>query len=1055
MDHDIRWTIQKIDKYLQLIEPYVYRSKIDLDPFRYFKIDGSSIHPPELNELDINEGLLVPENSFWGEADTNFILQTTFQAPPDWQHTALYLPIGSAGDFSHPEALVYIDSTPYAAVDRHHQEVILPGSISRNTEHTLTLYGWTGSLSNRQLPALAMGNCSLVEIDQPTRDFLALARIALGIAEQLDKHDPVRASLLTSLNEAINMLDIRESQEDRFYASVRDSHNLLRENIDHSGNPLSVNIFAAGHAHIDLAWLWTIQQARRKAGKTFYNVIRLMEQFPEYHFSQSQAQLYDFVRQDYPELFALIKQRIRDGQWEPLGMMWVESDCNITGGESLVRQLLLGRTFFKDQFGDTESKVLWLPDVFGFPWSLPQLIKEAGLDSFFTIKIGWSQYNRLPYDSFWWQGLDGSRILTHFSTTKGSSDAFVSIYNSAATPDEVLTTWKNFQQKDLGLPGNVPPLLMVYGYGDGGGGPTREMIENLLEMREFPGAPRVQMGIVSDFFDELKENFGQQLPTWNDELYLEYHRGTYTTQARNKWANRKCEVLLHNTEFAASIASLLEQDFYYPQDELDKIWKLLCLNQFHDILPGTSIGEVYLESQDQYQQITNHSGKILIDSLKKISEYYSGDLLVINPISFYRSDPVVTDLKISDDSRLERPDGTPVTTQKVDNGVLLDLGELAPYSIFSLIVNEFSNSEFEDFGAQSELQVGDTFLENKYVKISLNNNGDITSFFSKELNQEIIPEGEITNQFQAYEDRPITPDAWEIDIFYDDKMWLAEPVNSMRIIEHGPLRAGLEFQRKILNSTIRQKIFLYHNSPQIIFETDIDWQDRFILLKVAFPVQVLSPSATFEIQWGEIKRPTHRNTSWDWAKFEVPAHKWVDLSEGGYGLSLLNDCKYGFDVHENIIRMTLLRSPSYPDPKADAGHHRMTYSLLPHGSDWRSKTIPAAYTLNYPHITYPINGLGDPKVATKKTRDSFFQVDQPNVVIETIKKAEDGNGLIMRLFENQRRRCKCTISTAFELTKTWRVNFLEENLEEIAVDEYGFEFEIKPFQILSFRLIPA
>ncbi len=298
-------------------------------------------------------------------------------------------------------------------------------------------------------------------------------------------------------------------------------------------------------------------------------------------------------------------------------------------------------------------------------------------------------------------------------------------------------------------------------------------------------------------------------------------------------------------------------------------------------------------------------------------------------------------------------------------------------------------------------------------------------------------------------------DAWDIDIYYDDRMWLAEPALSVRVVESGPLRASLEIKRQILHSTFTQRISLAYNSRRLDFHTTVDWQERHILLKVAFPVEVLSPQATYEIQWGSVQRPTHRNTSWDWAKFEVPAHKWVDLSEGGYGLSLLNDCKYGFDVHENIIRMTLLRSPSYPDPKADAGHHRMTYSLLPHGSDWRSKTIPAAYTLNYPHITYPINGLGDPKVATKKTRDSFFQVDQPNVVIETIKKAEDGNGLIMRLFENQRRRCKCTISTAFELTKTWRVNFLEENLEEIAVDEYGFEFEIKPFQILSFRLIPA
>ena len=1056
MLHDIRWSSKKIAKKLELIESLVYRSRLSLPPFRYIELENPIDQPTNSHDTSEKEWKEIPANTYWGGVDKNFILRTAFRIPADWPkdlHIALYLPIGIAGDFSHPEALVYIDDEPFAAVDRHHQEVILPESLTRDSSHNLTLHGWTGSLSQGKVQSLWMGESCLVVVDQATRDFISLARVALGIAVQLDRNDPIRAQLLTSLNQAINLLDTREPLGKDFYASVPDALHSLEEGVKLSGPAQEIQITAAGHAHIDIAWLWTLAQSRQKAHRTFHNVIRLMEQYPEFTFSQSQAQLYEFVRRDYPQLFEIIKDKINHGQWEPLGGMWVEADCNISGGEALIRQLLLGRNYFRQHFGkDAESPVLWLPDVFGFPWSLPQLIKEAGLESFFTIKLGWSQYNRLPFDSFWWQGLDGTRILTHFSTTKGSTDTFVSTYNATATPDEVLTTWKNFQQKDSGIPGQTPPLLMVYGYGDGGGGPTREMLENLQVMKHFPGTPQVQMGKVGEFFKNLRDSVGDRLPTWNDELYLEYHRGTYTTQARNKRANRKSEILLHNLEFTASLAKLLAPEYEYPYRDLRRLWELVCLNQFHDILPGTSIKDVYEESQAQYGELKQLGKNLMHEALEIISRYYVGDFLIVNPTSFSRSDLVFTQQEIPEGCLIEKKDGSPVDMQKVDGGHLLDVGEVSPYSITPIAIKKSTRTESASTSDHSELIAHNNHLENKHLCVTFDERGDISSIFNKELGQEILPPGAIANQFQAFEDRPITPDAWEIDISYDEKIWLADPVESMELIEHGPLRAAIKLKRTILNSTITQRISLDFNAKQLVFDTKVDWRERYILLKVAFPVQVLSPVATYEIQWGDIQRPTHHNTSWDWAKFEVPAHKWVDLSEGGYGVSLLNDCKYGHDIHDNVIRLTLLRSPSYPDPTADQGHHQFTYSLLPHGSDWKFNTISEAYALNDPLITYV-----HPQSSGFQTdmQGSFVQVDQRNVIIETIKAAEDGQGLIIRLFESQRKRCKCVLTTGFDISEGFRTNLLEDNLHSLETEGNRIKFDIKPYQIITFRLIPA
>jgi alpha-mannosidase len=1046
--HDVRLTAQKIARRLALIMPLVYRHRAPLPDFKYQRLDGPESAPPIGPEIDTSGWETVAAESMWGEWRENFILRTTFFIPADWPSdmaVALYLPLGEVGDFSHPEALAYIDGEAYAGCDRHHQEIRLAERWRDGQAHQLALHGWTGGQREKS-PRPWMRTCQVVAIDQTTRDFTVLARVALEAAEVLDGDDgPAHDRLLNALDAAFKVLATREPFGGAFYASVPEALRVLREGIAQAGPPLDVDITGVGHAHIDVAWLWTLGQTRRKAGRTFHTVLRLMEQFPGYGFTQSQPQLYDFVRQDYPALFEAIQARVAEGRWEPIGGMWVEADCNLSGPESLARQFLLGRTFFREHFGpDAESPVLWLPDVFGYAWALPQLIKQAGLDYFFTIKIGWNQYNRLPYDSFWWEGIDGTRVLTHFSTTQEDVNNLTSraTYNAFPSPRTALGTWINSQHKEA-----QREFLMSYGYGDGGGGPTREMLENIGALETFPALPRMSFGRVGEFFRHLEAESGSKLPTWNGELYLELHRGTYTTQGRNKRANRKSEFLLHDAEFLAVLAGLIDPNYIYPTESLHRAWELVCLNQFHDIIPGSSITDVYTQSQQQYAEVFRLALETRQEALLHISEQMSGDLLVANTTAFTRDDLVFWPDALPEGAHLTRDDGQPVHAQPCEDGVWIAAGELPPYSVTPLTVVQGESEQPE-----SGVTATPTLLENAFLRVELNEAGDIIRVYDKANGREVLPPGAIANQLQAFEDRPINWDAWDIDIFYDDRMWLAEPAESVRVLDAGPLRGTLTIKRRILNSTVTQRIALGHHSPRLDFDTQVDWQERHILLKVAFPVDVLSPVATYEIQWGNVQRPTHRNTNWDWARFETVAQKWVDLSEGNYGVSLLNDCKYGHDIQANVMRLSLLRAPTEPDPQADLGEHRFTYSLFPHAGGWDADTIRAAYALNDPLVVAPGGGRADrPDPAVI---GGLLSVDQPNVIIETIKRAEDGRGLIVRLYESQRCRGPVRLKAGFPLAEAWEANLIETDQAPLTLGEDGgLTLPLRPFQIVTLRLI--
>ncbi len=1053
--HDRRMTAAKIAQRLALIAPLVYRQRAPLDTLWLKAAETPDMPTADTFSEALHDWQILAPGQYWGHSNLNFFMRSGFRVPSHFdpaQPTALFLPLGDAGDFSHPEALVYIDGEPYATIDRHHQEILLPAAYCGGENHALLLHGWTGLLGGMEYAPhvqLMLHECALVQIDPPTRAFIALARTALQTSTLLDDHHPAKAYLLNALDDAFRVLDTREPLADPFYQTVPDALAALQAGIGMAGPALDIDVVAAGHAHIDVAWLWTLAQTRRKAGRTFHTVLRLMEQFPQYHFTQSQPQLYAYAAEDYPELFAAIRQRVAEGRWELIGGMWVEADCNISGSESLARQFLLGRSYFREHFGSgTESPVLWLPDVFGYAWNLPQLIRLAGLEYFFTIKIGWNQVNRMPYDSFWWQGLDGTKVLTHFSTTpdhpwQGGELTRANLmsnatYNAKLDAFAVLGTWSKSQHKEA-----QRVFLMSYGYGDGGGGPTREMNENAGLLRDFPAQPRVRQGRVIDFFRRLERESGHALPTWNSELYLEIHRGTYTTQSRNKWANRRSEFLLHDAEFLAALASLHSPNTPYPHADLLKAWELVCLNQFHDIIPGSSIGAVYSDSLSQYATVRQITETIQRDALGTLAERTGGDVLLVNPTSFTRSDLVFWPGDIPAGQTLETSTGQ----QQVAGGMLFAFDSLPPYSVTGL---RWASSTAQ---AVPALVAEPRLLENAYLRVEFDDAGDIIRLYDKQHEREILPQGSVANQWQAFEDRPLYWDAWDVDIFYDDKVYYAEPASSTTVVEHGPLRVTLAVQRRILNSSYTQRISLSCHSPRLDFETVIDWRERHMLLKAAFPVDLLSPVASYEVQWGHVQRPTHRNTSWDWARFETCAQKWVDLSEGLYGVALLNDSKYGHDIHDNVLRISLLRAPTHPDPDADQGEQRFTYSLYPHGTAaGLFEVAQRAYALNNPLLLRPANG-GTIRPLNPLVSASGF------AIIETVKQAKDGGGLIVRLYQSQRQREWVTLQVGVPLQSAYITNLLEENQAEVVV-EHGEEdavcalrLYLTPFQIVTLRLV--
>lgn len=1045
--HKIRFTVEKLERLLRDVSLRIYRER------RPVAVRISATDLPDGVIADVASWQPIEPGQMWGGWDQWRWFWAELRIPSEWagQRVAASISLSHPMIPLHSEAMAYLNGVAVQGIDRNHKELLLADPAQGGEAFDLRLHAWctmnrwTTNLPFEQL----FWGVELVTVDVPTRRLFHTAEAALDAARHMNEDEPARGAILDALDEALQLLDFRVGGD--FYGSVPAALAALEAGLARHA-PAPVKIVAAGHAHIDVAWLWTLARVREKAAHTFATQLRLMEQYPDFHFTQSQPQLYQYVKEDYPHLYEQIKRRVAEGRWEIIGGMWVEADCNISGGESLVRQFLLGRSFFRREFGREESPVLWLPDVFGYAWALPQLIKRAGLEYFMTIKIGWSQYNRLPYDSFWWQGLDGTKVLTHFITTPDPG-AYASTYNAMMTGKEALGTWRNYQQKE-----HHRELLTAFGFGDGGGGPTLEMVERARALASIPGTPQVRMGTVAEFFRNL-EKHARDLPTWNGELYLEYHRGTLTTQARNKRANRKSEVLMHQAELAAATAWLLGAP--YPAADFTEAWTIICRNQFHDIIPGSSIHEVYEDSAKEYQRVKELGESARDRALDHIAAATSlpvgqPGVLVYNALSWDRRQIVEVPAEVIPEGKALADAETDALApmQRTGDRVLFQANVPATgYRVYRLVdavppppdETKSSAVSLDTLAAPS----GRWVLENLHLRAEFNRKGELVRLFDKDVSREVLPHGAIANQFQAFQDKPMNWPAWDVDIFYDDKMWTVEEPGEIEVIEAGPLRQTLHVRLRLLNSEIEQRISLDADGRRLDFHTEVEWREKDVLLKVAFPVDVLSPRATFDIQFGNVERPTHRNTSWDWARFETAVHKWADLSEGNYGVSLLNDCKYGNDVRDNVLRLSLLRSPDFPDPHADEGHHTFTYSLFPHPGDWRNGTVRAAYELNDPLIVRPFVGQG----GTLPLADSLFQVDTPNVILEAVKRAENGDGLILRLYECYRQRGPVTIWCSRPIIGAWETNLLERNEMALPVQgDHAVKVSFTPYQIRTLRL---
>lgn len=852
-------------------------------------------------------------------------------------------------------------------------------------------------------------------------------RVLYDIALQLDEDSARRAQLIRIMNAAVNAYRQLHGGLDAGEAMAQ-ARQVLREAYSAPAAASASDICALGHSHIDTAWLWPIRETIRKCSRTFSTVLKYMERYPEYRYVQSQPQLYAFTKEHYPALYARIKQAVATGTWEPQGAMWVEADCNVPSGESFVRQMLYGMRFFKEEFGCGQD-VLWLPDVFGYSAALPQIMAQCGIRYFMTQKISWNQTNKFPHHTFWWEGIDGTRVLAHFPPAD--------TYCGDMSAKELLRGERQYQEH-----GRAPGWLYLFGYGDGGGGVTQEMLEAARRMHDVEGLPRVQQKLARDWFPELESRVND-LQTWSGELYLEYHRGTLTTQARNKQGNRYSELLLRDAEFLSAIASSCSSSFAYPAAELEQAWKLVLLNQFHDILPGSSIKWVYQDSARDYAQITALGTSMRDAALQALAAGgapAAGEadcLQVWNTLSFARDEiislPAAQLPEMSTEVQPGSEFGQP--TALIRSGMVPACGfACAPAAQHAA-------------GAMHLPATADgMLLDNGVLRAEFNTLGELTRLYDLEAQRDVLPEGEPANALQLFDDRPVNWDAWDVDPYYEEVRLEPGREATCTLIERGPLRAALRIERSLaLHSRMVQEIRLCSGSRRLDFATWIDWHEEHVLLKVAFPVAMHAPHAAYEIQFGFAERPVHRNTSWDWARFEVPAQRWADLSETGYGVALLNDCKYGYDCHGHVLRLSLLRAPKSPDPDADMGEHRFCYSLLPHRGDLvAGGVVREALALNSPLLARAAHA---PSAAR-----SYFSMDSAHLVLDTVKQAEDGGGLIVRLYETHRSRGTARLQFDLPYSTAQRCNLLEEAQAAVEVRSGVIEFDFKPFEIITFKL---
>ena len=972
----------------------------------------------DITECGYKQGHTPPETG-WQPlgviqgADRHHWLRFSFQTPvaAEGSEYLLQCSTGLRGwDAENPQGLLYLNGKMVQGLDLNHTEAFL----EPDTHYDALVYLYTGVVT-RPFPFEVTILQRFTEVFGLYYDILT----PLEALEYLNENTAEYRQILTHLEQAVNLVDTRTPHSPSYFVSISAAREFLKTEFYEGictteGKPV---VHCIGHTHIDVEWKWHRAQTREKVQRSFATANALMEKYPEYLFTLSQPELYRYLKEEAPEKYDELKRWVAEGRWEPEGSMWVECDCNLVSGESFVRQLLMGKQFFRDEFGK-ENRILFLPDVFGYSAALPQILKKSGVDYFVTSKISWNDTNTLPVDAFMWEGIDGTDIFTSFITArwarKNHDYGRISTYVGKIDANFAIGAWDRFQQKEYSN-----HVLLTFGFGDGGGGPTREDLEKQRRLAKgIPGVPVTEMDFLLPYLQISEKEFHDtcrklgRTPKWVGELYLEFHRGTYTSVAKVKRGNRKSEFALQKSE-ALSFCDLL-QGGTYDREGLNLAWRKVLHDQFHDILPGSSILEVYQGTDKDYAQIDAYCSGLISEKLIKLAASIdtAGGTLVYNPLGFPRTGPVTV------------------------NGQTCELTDAIP---------AFGWKVIPTLSCESAVTVGGLIAENNHYKLTLDETGRILSLVDKAENREVLKAP--GNEFQAFEDFPYQYDNWEISDYYEAKQYALDEPAVITAITDGS-RAGFRVEKKYMDSTITQHIWLYSHSRRIDFDTDIDWHQQHQILKIAFPLDVHTNSATYEIQYGHVKRPTHRNTGWDSARFEVCAHKWVDLSENGYGVALLNDCKYGYSAEGSTLKLTALKAGTDPNPEADQGKHTFSYSLLPHsGSLYEARVIREAYSFNQPMEVLSIPAAEGSLPAAY----SLVSCDAENIVVETVKKAEGDDGMIVRLYDSFDMRSTASVTVAEGFAKAYLCDLMENELAQLPFDGRTITVPVKNFEIVTLK----
>ncbi|WP_328625726.1 glycosyl hydrolase-related protein [Streptomyces sp. NBC_00353] len=976
----------------------------------------------------------------WGSPWSTSWFRLEGTVPEAWagRHVEVVVDPGFSGQGPgfQAEGMLYDDAgVPLKGIHPHNRHLTVSASVSGGEPISLLLeaaanpavleHGFEPTplgdvLTAGDRPLYRFASADLAVLDEEVWHLVLDIEVLSELMHELPADRSRRHEILRALERMLDALDLHDVAGTAAAGRAELAGALARP-----ASASAHRISAAGHAHIDSAWLWPLRETVRKASRTFANVTALAQDYPELVFACSQAQQYAWVRDHQPHIWERIKRAVADGQWAPVGSMWVESDANMPGGEALARQIVHGKRFFEQELG-VETQEIWLPDSFGYTAAFPQLARLAGVKWFLTQKLSWNQTNKMPHHTFWWEGIDGTRVFTHFPP--------VDTYNANFHASQLAHAEKNFADK-----GRATRSLVPFGWGDGGGGPTREMLEKARRLRDLEGSPRVEIEKPSAFFAAAEEEYAEQAPVWSGELYLELHRATYTTQAKTKQGNRRSEHLLREAELWATAAALRAPGYAYPYETLDRVWKTVLLHQFHDILPGSSIAWVHREARDTYEQVRAELADLVADAVTELGA--ADGLVALNSSPYERSQVIELDAEAS----AVLPSGAQVQQ--------LDEWRTAVFARSpGLGAGLLDGSAVPEREAVASRTADDGFvLDNGLLRVSVDRDGLIAAVRDLDAHREVIAPGHRANLLQLHPDHPNHWDAWDIDRHYRRTRTDLTDADSVELIEAGPLRTAVRVVRTFGKSRIVQEIRLAAGSRQIDIDTEVDWQESEKVLKAAFPLDVHAERSTSEIQFGHVHRATHDNTGWDAARFEICAHRWLRVAEPGYGIAVLNDSTYGHDVtrtpHESglatTVRLTLLRAPHSPDPETDLGTHRFRYALAP-GAEV-TDAVRAGLALNLPL-----------RAAVAPVVPSLVTTGHPAVTVESVKLAEDRSGdVIVRLYESAGGRAAATLRVGFPVVRAQITDLLERPLHEATADEHGLVLALRPFQILTVRLTPA